>query len=134
MNAKLDEGWKLTDYSCPVCNFSALVDSTLLSFFCCKCDKSIDAPQDDDEMELNDENQKNNDSVEFVKKVPDVSKILGELLLKGWTMLQDHCETCGAPLMKDKAKAIKCVNPDCSVHQIMNNSKTQETGSKMKEE
>lgn len=50
MNAKLSEGFKMTDYQCPKCSSNALVDDTLTNFYCCKCGKEI-YMEDNEELE-----------------------------------------------------------------------------------
>jgi uncharacterized Zn finger protein (UPF0148 family) len=43
----------------------------------------------------------------------DVSGLLGQYLLKGWTMMQDGCPVCvGVPLMKSKSNELFCVQCD----------------------
>lgn len=39
----------------------------------------------------------------------DVSTAMGEKLLQGWTMLQDACETCGTPLLRNSSGTLLCV-------------------------
>ena len=48
MNEMLDQGWKMTDYSCKACRTNALIDDSKTTFFCCKCNKEIEF-QDDEE-------------------------------------------------------------------------------------
>jgi len=59
----------------------------------------------------------------------DVSKKIGEYLIRGWTMLQEHCPNCIVPLMKKEEKMM-CVACGCTIirpeefdptkHKIMN--------------
>eukprot|EP00798_Chlamydomonas_sp_ICE-L_P015796 gene15796-21920_t len=49
--------------------------------------------------------------VHAVMSSKDVSKDMGQLLLKGWTMLAENCPPCQVPLMRDpKSKDRLCVN------------------------
>merc|ERR1712228_256040 len=43
-----------------------------------------------------------------MKKADNASAKIGELLLKGWTMLADHCSKCQTPLMSLKGGTPKC--------------------------
>ncbi|TKR78213.1 hypothetical protein L596_019058 [Steinernema carpocapsae] len=45
----------------------------------------------------------------------EVSKRMGELLLKGHTMLDQYCETCMGILMESRAKVIQCLQ--CTIWQ-----------------
>jgi uncharacterized Zn finger protein (UPF0148 family) len=55
MNDMLDNGWKMTDYSCKECRTNALIDDSKTTFFCCRCNKEI--LYEDDEEEQTQENQ-----------------------------------------------------------------------------
>jgi len=44
-----------------------------------------------------------------VRQTPDASEEIGALLLKGWTMLADHCAQCQTPLMSLRGGQPKCV-------------------------
>ena len=41
VNAKLDQGWKMTDFDCPECKFSCMCDGAQQKFYCCKCEKEV---------------------------------------------------------------------------------------------
>ena len=49
MNEMLDQGWKMTDYSCKACRTNALIDDSKTTFFCCKCNKEIEFQQDEEQ-------------------------------------------------------------------------------------
>lgn len=51
MNEMLDQGWKMTDYSCKTCRTNALIDDSKTSFFCCKCNKEIEFQVEENEKE-----------------------------------------------------------------------------------
>ena len=50
-----------------------------------------------------------------------------DLILKGWVMLQDTCESCLVPLMKNKLKKIVCINKECEVYKILNSVSNNES-------
>lgn len=41
-----------------------------------------------------------NDDDQSYKKTEDASNKIGQLLLKGWTMLASHCDKCSTPMMR----------------------------------
>ena len=49
---------------------------------------------------------------ERVAKRDKVSKAMGDLLLQGWTMLQESCDDCNVPLMRNKKQEMVCVGCD----------------------
>lgn len=60
MNEMLDQGWKMTDYSCKACRTNALIDDSKTTFFCCKCNKEI-------EFQLEEEQENQEESVDHYK-------------------------------------------------------------------
>eukprot|EP01083_Nonionella_stella_P194130 716177_1 len=65
----------------------------------------------DELKELNDKlwnNEKDSEFEKRMEKSQDASNKLGELLLKGWTMLSEHCNKCQTPLMSLRGGASMC--------------------------
>lgn len=116
-------GWKMLAISCPVCN-TALMESKVGEKQCPSCNLPVvmekDAPKSQeitsvpstaapenvvpqkqtyDEMRA--EYEKSN------KRRNEISSLIGQKLLMGWTMLENSCpdmEKCrGAPLMRERA-------------------------------
>ena len=56
-------------------------------------------------------------------------KKLGELMLKGWTMLSESCDTCNCPLMRNPDGQKYCVN--CEVWVYDNKKKEQKKFSEL---
>ena len=48
----------------------------------------------------------------------DVSAILGQKLLEGWTMLEEACDDCNVPLMRNREGEVICFS--CNAHFIKN--------------
>jgi uncharacterized Zn finger protein (UPF0148 family) len=129
INAKLDEGWKLTNASCPICNTSILGKHDSKDLYCVKCEMPVrfEPEEEEDEVEVinsgsgNGSAGKRNEVEEFEnmlfskenearrKKADELSKKTGELLLKGWAMLEDTCVDCLFPYMRSKAGEVICV-------------------------
>jgi len=131
INAKLDEGWKLSNISCPVCNTIILGNPTSKQFYCFKCEMpaKVEVEEEEEDVEIvnsgsgngNGSATKVNEVEEFDnmlfakenearrKKGDEMSKKMGEYLLKGWAMLEEACEDCLFPYMRSKAGEIVCV-------------------------
>ncbi len=41
MNRMLDEGWKMSNFTCKKCKSNALIDDSKTTFYCCRCDDEI---------------------------------------------------------------------------------------------
>ncbi|KAJ3314815.1 Coiled-coil domain-containing protein 42 [Boothiomyces sp. JEL0838] len=113
------KGWVLTDVPCRNCQVPTLrtKDKSQVDF-CTLCDLPSEIIQKNDiddsllkkkeleykrvlDMELN----------EPKKETKSVSELLGKYLLKGWTMMQECCDTCeGVPYMRNKKKELYCVS------------------------
>jgi len=53
-----------------------------------------------------------------------ITKIMGTYLLKGYTLLDSHCQTCQTPLMKAKSSELYCIYcNEINTHPTHNNSK-----------
>lgn len=130
INKKLDEGWKLTNVNCPICQTTIVGHPTSKQFYCVKCEMpaKLDMEEDDDlEVEVigsgskKGSNGESRDIEEFdnmiiskeneVKKSPkpDLSKKMGELLLQGWAMMEESCYDCLVPYMKSRKGEYVCV-------------------------
>ncbi|EWS72413.1 sjogren'S syndrome/scleroderma autoantigen 1 protein (macronuclear) [Tetrahymena thermophila SB210] len=135
LNKKLDEGWKLTDSNCPICNFSIIYNPKDKSLFCIKCDKPCKIEADiifNQEEQSNskkqeqvgntkkqqDDSESDFDEYEFkwnmnknapTSRTDEISKLLSQKLLQGYAMLQECCAVCLAPIMKSKKGEYTCV-------------------------
>eukprot|EP01084_Bolivina_argentea_P093275 167787_1 len=113
LGALLLKGWCMLADECQKCHtpLMSLRDSAPR---CVLCNPVEQAPQPpphkkkklntvNEKQELNVLNDKlwNDDAfAKRVKKSEDASAKIGELLLKGWTMLAQHCDKCQTPLMR----------------------------------
>jgi len=129
INAKLDEGWKLSNISCPVCSTVILGNPTSKQFYCFKCEMpaKVEIEDDEEDVEVVNSGSGNGsatkpkeveefDNMIFAKenearrkKGDEMSKKMGEYLLKGWAMLEEACEDCLFPYMRSKSGEIVCV-------------------------
>jgi uncharacterized Zn finger protein (UPF0148 family) len=136
INRKLDQGWKMSDQTCPVCKTIIVGNLTTKEFYCCKCEmpaKIVFADQSDEEdydvevispnkYEVIDDSKSKEKEItptEYEnmifkreaerRKTDDLSKKMGELLLKGWAMLEDTCGKCLFPIMRSKQGEFLCV-------------------------
>jgi uncharacterized Zn finger protein (UPF0148 family) len=123
---RLLEGWRMLDMTCPTDQcYQPVLQDKLGNRWCLKCKARIVT-----ELEWNNEQQQREEEEEeewvppseeemqsFKEKsrVRDqVSELLGEKMLMGWTLMGEYCQdkVCGdigVPLMKDKQKHMRCV-------------------------
>ncbi|KAJ3318779.1 hypothetical protein HDV06_007030 [Boothiomyces sp. JEL0866] len=115
------KGWVLTDVPCRNCKVPTLRTKNRATVdFCTVCDLEPEVFQkndiDDDLLKQKELEYKRALDIELdgPKKQPtqnNVSELLGKYLLKGWTMMQECCETCdGVPYMGNKQKELYCVS------------------------
>jgi len=135
INKKLDEGWKMSDQSCPICHTIIMGNPATKEFYCVKCQMPAKIFQDDEEGEIEivsssgngkSANKNKNGSIDSFekeeeyenmifkreaerRKSDEMSKKMGEYLLQGWTMLEDCCLDCLFPLMRSKKGEVICV-------------------------
>lgn len=126
ISQKLDEGWKLTNVNCPICNTSIIGQLNPKQFYCVKCEMPVKIEEDEDEdVEVigsrngsNEGKQEVNDFDNMLyakeneakrKKADELSKKMGEKLLQGWAMLEDSCFDCMFPLMRSRKGETVCV-------------------------
>jgi uncharacterized Zn finger protein (UPF0148 family) len=136
INKKLDQGWKMSDQTCPVCKTIIVGNLTTKEFYCCKCDMPakfvFDDEESDDGFEVQHHSPHKFEVIEAEKpkekevtpeeydnmifkreqerrKSDVLSKKMGDLLLQGWAMLEDTCALCLFPLMRSKKGEYLCV-------------------------
>ena len=86
---------------------------------------------DELDAEIEEYNDNEWDDVKWKKrmdKVSNASQKMGQLLLKGWTMLAEHCEVCSTPLMSlrgGKPICPICNDPDKPKQQNQSNQSNQ---------
>jgi uncharacterized Zn finger protein (UPF0148 family) len=125
ISQKLEEGWKLTNVSCPICKTSIVGHPKTKEFYCVKCEMPAKMSEDDDDdieievigngptktTEIEDFDNmiisRNNDPSR--KRADELSKKMGDLLLQGWAMLEDTCYDCLFPYMRSRKGEIICV-------------------------
>jgi uncharacterized Zn finger protein (UPF0148 family) len=133
INRRLDDGWKMSNQSCPVCKTIILGHPETKEFYCVKCEMPAKIVADDEEYEIEvigssnynkeaveeidyEEYNKELDNMVFSKKREEerkksdaLSKKMGDLLLQGWAMLEDTCPQCLFPIMRSKKGELVCV-------------------------
>jgi uncharacterized Zn finger protein (UPF0148 family) len=126
ISQKLDEGWKLTNVSCPICKTCIVGYPKTKEFYCVKCDMPAKIGGEDDDYEvevevIGNEPKKITEIEEFDnmvisrnndpkrKRADELSKKMGDLLLQGWTMLEDTCYDCLFPYMRSRKGEVICV-------------------------
>jgi uncharacterized Zn finger protein (UPF0148 family) len=126
MGTMMLQGWVLTDSVCSRagCGVPTFRNkSSSIVGHCCLCDDKNDPiPPIIDEafdMILEEEEEDFLEEIKVDSKGPNISSLLGEKLIMGWTMMQECCPTgSGTPLMKDKSDRLFCVSCDAFVDQI----------------
>lgn len=153
VNEKLDQGWKMTTVSCGEgpCTTSLLANITEQKTFCPKCKSTKDAElkvesapapdpyadfEEDEDKEDNYDNlasklMSKSTTVQTPKqeeeKYDNSTKKLSEYLLMGYTMLEDCCQECCLPYVRDRRGKTFC--PGCEKEK----NKPEENNKKKKE-
>ena len=130
------KGWTMLAEECPKCH-SPLMSLRDAAPQCVECNPITDKPKSQKQakkikitkskpprqldnartakIELNDDEIWRDAAFDKqMKKADDASAKIGELLLKGWTLLADHCKKCQTPLMALRGATPKCCNCDAN--------------------
>ena len=136
LNKKLDDGFKLTDVSCPTCKKTALFNPLDSTFQCISCETTLDFEVQSSSLTLPATSpplptlpatspplptsssspppllSNPPPSSSSISRSNELSSKLAQKLLKGYTMLEECCPDCLVPLMRLKKEPAVCVGCD----------------------
>eukprot|EP00474_Spongospora_subterranea_P009242 CRZ09700.1 hypothetical protein [Spongospora subterranea] len=137
ISERLVQGWTMLARHCPVCT-TVLVGHRSHGIFCVGCQLPCVTEEDASAMQLevapsqipqetvtDDDDDWQPPSAEEQRIMDErrahrdrVSDLMASKLLAGWAMLNEHCETCATPLLRDPSQRLFCVACDAYSDEI----------------
>lgn len=114
MSTRMVDGWKMLPTACPMegCNMT-LLESREGQVYCARCQAEVvtELPCGAVEERRGGESLEERHGGDEASKREETSKLIGDRLLSGWTMLDVECLKCAsAPLMRSPLDdAVRCV-------------------------